>query len=84
MLCVLCDLCCTPGIYSVEHPEHGHRSDRNMWVLRVKDIHSGTATQVCLLVCWFLHEWYINLNAQCAKNQVSFRASLAVKTFSRS
>jgi hypothetical protein len=25
-----CDFCCTSGTYTVEHPEDGHRSDRNI------------------------------------------------------
>jgi hypothetical protein len=25
----LCDFCCTPDIYAVEHPEDGYTSDRN-------------------------------------------------------
>jgi hypothetical protein len=27
---ILCDFCCTSDINTVEHPEDGHRSDRNM------------------------------------------------------
>jgi hypothetical protein len=29
-LYILCDLCGTPGIYTVEHPEDGHTSDGKM------------------------------------------------------
>jgi hypothetical protein len=46
------DLCCTPGIYTVEHPEDGHTSDLTMYVLRTKDIYNNL--QVC--ICWFKHE----------------------------
>lgn len=34
---ILCNLCFIPGIYSVEHPEDDHTSDRNTYVLTNKD-----------------------------------------------
>jgi hypothetical protein len=30
LLCILCDLFCASGIYTVEHPVDGHRNYRNI------------------------------------------------------
>ena len=52
LLCIFSDFCNNPGICTVEHPEDGHRSDRNMQVVRIEDIYSRTTfVSVHLLVC---------------------------------
>ena len=40
LLYILCDFCYTPGIYTVEYPEDDNTSDRNMYILTIKDIYS--------------------------------------------
>jgi hypothetical protein len=40
LLYILCDFCCTPGIYTVKYPDDDNKSDRNMYVLTIKDKYS--------------------------------------------
>jgi hypothetical protein len=49
--CILCGLCFTAGIYTVEHPEDGHRSDGNMYVQRIKGkIYTAEQLHKCAFV----------------------------------
>jgi hypothetical protein len=50
---IVCDLCCTAGIYTVEHLEDGHTSDRNMYVLTMRGIYNSFKN---VHFFWFTHK----------------------------